>query len=358
MMRLCKRFFDKDSLIPFAVLVSLVWICGAAGQEPKLPNPITTPGAAWGFNGFVVTSPVGTDFFSAFKTKFSTAIAKKLPERDHTYALTVMPFLFETPMSSAEELVEYLKKRRNKEMGSRYRIIDHIEEKVSHHNYFCSRYATKSEDGGVRLFGSVPFYLDGITCVHPDEPRFVVDVGFSERAGGTDFNSQFKELGERFVRSLRFLPWPEREEFSRGMKARMAQQGETALRIFNPMIDRGDGFAAMRAGEIYLSGAGVPVDYEAARKLLEVAARDGHVGALYNLGAIYEKGLGVTRDVAEAVRWFKLAADQRDHQAQFNLAVLYGRGVGVSVDTREADKWMNFAADNGNDAARKFLRTK
>lgn len=347
--------FRKSRLCQFVLVLSLCWFSPATGQENKLPNPISVSGAPWAFYGFVVSSPDGPEFYSAYKNQFSAAIAKKLPERDRTYALTVLSTKLENSISSADEWVEFLQKTRNKDRDSRYRMLEHIEEKFPHRDYICSRYRTKFQDSGVRWFGSVPFLSDGITCVHPEERRFAVDIGYSERAGGTGYDSSFKELGEKFVRSLRFLPWPDREEFRVGMKARMAQQGETALATFNPMIARGDNFAAMRAGEIYLSGVGVPTDYEMARKLLELAAMDGHAGALYNLGVIYDQGLGVTKNPREAMRWFRLAADQRDNEAQYNLAVYHGQGIGMPVDTREAEKWLSYAADNGNATARKFL---
>lgn len=340
-----------------ACLGLIAWVgLGGMVMAQGLPNPVTAPGAPWAFHGFVVNSPDGLGFYSAYKNELGASFAKKQPEPDHTYVLTVMAARLDAKITNAEELVQYMLQKRNKEIGTRFRIKDFAEEKYLHQAYICSRYLINAEDKGVRLFSWVRLLMDGITCVHPEQPQFAVDVGFSERAGKGDYNPQFKEVGEKFVKSLRFLPWPEREDFRNGMKARMANEGRIALDIFNPMIGRGDTLAAMRAGEIYLSGAGVPTDYEIARKLLELATKDGHVGAFYNLGAIYDKGLGLGRDVREALRWFKLAADQRFAEAQLNLAILFGRGEGTAAEKRDADRWLNFAADNGNERARKFLQ--
>jgi len=47
----------------------------------------------------------------------------------------------------------------------------------------------------------------------------------------------------------------------------------------------------MVAGEILLRGYGARKDPEAARRMFELAARDGHASALYSLGVIYESAL-------------------------------------------------------------------
>ncbi len=82
---------------------------------------------------------------------------------------------------------------------------------------------------------------------------------------------------------------------------------------------------------IYTAAAS-PATTRPPRKWLDIAAKDGHSDALFNLGAIYDKALGVDRDAPQAVKWFTLAADQRDPEAQLNLALFYIKGDGVAKD--------------------------
>lgn len=341
------------------VLCAIALLSQAAlGQQPDLPNPVLNPGRPWAFWGFVVNAPEAAGILSQFKNAGASALGKKFSAPDHTAAFTIAADKLEKEVSSTDELLETLKERRGKKSdASRFRLVEHKEDKFIHHDYWCTRYSMLGEDRGVRITGSVPFVLEGITCVHPDKRDIAVDVGYSERAAGREVSPEVREVGEKFIRSLRFLPWPDRAEIKGAVDAVRRKEGEKALAILKPLLDRADSQAALLAGEIYLVGhGGVPVDYAAARQMLALAARDGHVNALYNLGSMYDNAQGVPRDPMEAMKWFKLAADQRDNVAQFNIAVLYGRGDGVPRDPAEAEKWGRMAADNGNERARQILR--
>jgi hypothetical protein len=322
-------------------------------QQGRLPNPITNPGAPWAFWGFVVNAPDAPDILSQAKSPVRAVSGKKLPEPDHTVAFTVATQKLEKAVSSAEALVAHLKVRRARNFDpTRFRLVEHNEEVFALRDYWCTRYSLVSEDRGVRLLTPVALVLEGITCVHPDRKDLAVDVRYSERGAGKTASPEVREVGEKFIRGLRFIPLPDRPEITSALEALRAKEGDKALNILKPLLERDDTQAALIAGEIYLSGHGAPVDHARARQMLEIAARDGHGSALFNLGAIYDRGLGVARDPVEAVKWFKLAADQRHDIAQFNLAVLYNRGDGVPRDPVEAAKWARRAADNGNERAR------
>jgi len=49
------------------------------------------------------------------------------------------------------------------------------------------------------------------------------------------------------------------------------------------------------------------------------AAKQGNVGAQFNLGRMYENGLGVDKNDSTAVEWHRKAAEQGSFGAQFNL---------------------------------------
>lgn len=340
----------------------LVWavlflVSGTAlSQERPFPNPISFPGTPWAFAAFVVNSPEATGWWTVSKSPLAADMGKKLKE-DHTYGATVVPLKLEKEVSSAEELVEYLRSRRGKESDSnRFEFVEYQEELFPHAQYWCSRHYIKARDRGVRSFRSFPFLIHAITCVHPQERDSAIVVGYSERGGGEQIAAELKDIGEKFIRSLRFLPLPNRPEIDQARKTIRSGNAQEAIQLLQPLAEQNDSLAALLLADVYLHGLGVSTDYQLARKFFEIAAKDGHVVALYNLGVIYAKALGVTRDVSEAIKWFKLAADQRHNTAQFNLAVLYSRGDGVPRDLEEADRWMRMAANNGNETAQRALR--
>jgi hypothetical protein len=326
----------------------------AFGQERRLPNPISFPGAPWAFLGFVVHAPDTPDLFSQLKTPVLAVIAKKIAEPDHSYTFTVAAHRAAKELSSADELLAYVRERRAKRADpSRFTLSDHTEEKFVHRDYWCTMYSMVAETHGS---GSAPLTLRGMTCLHPDRHDYVVDLGFSERGGGKQVGAELVKIGEKFVGSLRFLPFPDRTELKQALEAARANEGEKALAVLHPLVEKGDTQAAVLAGEIHMLGYGAERDFGAARRMFELAARDGHVKALYNLGLIYERAMGVQRKAAEAIKWFKLAADQRDHQAQFDLAILYEHGKGVPRDPAEAGRWRRMAANNGNERAKEILQ--
>jgi len=79
----------------------------------------------------------------------------------------------------------------------------------------CIRHAASMEDRGVPGYpvGSV-FILEvrGLRCVHPSDPRLVIDISYSQRfPRGQAWDAAFDAKVEPFLRSLTFTPLPVRE---------------------------------------------------------------------------------------------------------------------------------------------------
>lgn len=342
-------------------LLALLLVLGssAQAQEPPLQNPVSAPGSPWAFWGFVVNAPEVPNLVSQFKALTGAVFGSVLPEPNHTYAFTVGAEKLDKKISDASDLLAYMTQRRGKQTDPlHFRILDLKEQITAHRDYWCTGYSMRGEDLSIEGPNAVPVALAGLTCVDPDKHDYLVDVSYSEKGSANGIGAELSEAGEKFITSLRFLPLPDRAEILDALKAAKAGKGETALAILKPLVAREDTQAAMVAGEILLHGYGAAKDPVAARHMLELAARDGHPNALYNLGVIYERGLGTPRYVLEALKWFRLAADQRQNQAQLNLAILYDRGDGVPRDPDEADKWGRYAANNGNPRAQQLLRDR
>jgi len=94
-----------------------------------------------------------------------------------------------------------------------------------------------------------------------------------------------------------------------------------------------------RAQAAYFRG-----DYDEAMRLMQPLAERGDRHSQYLIGFMYERGEGVSKDYKEAAKWYALAADNGHPFAQNNLGVLHKYGRGVSKDFVQAYKWFNLAA--------------
>src|SRR6516164_6645719 len=137
------------------------------------------------------------------------------------------------------------------------------------------------------------------------------------------------------------------------------QRGDfaTALRLFQPLAERGDASAQCNIGVMYEQGRGVAQNYREAMRWFRLAAVQGNSSAQSNLGVMYHKGQGIAQDYGEAMKWYRMAAEQRNPEAQFNLGVMFEEGRGVAQDRVRAHMWYNLAAavatdQNGKLAAR------
>jgi Sel1 repeat len=85
-------------------------------------------------------------------------------------------------------------------------------------------------------------------------------------------------------------------------------------------------------------------DYETALRLFLPIANAGNGDAQTLLGIMYYDGKGVAQDYSKAIKWYRMAAAQGLTEAQFFLGVMYAGGKGVRQDYVEAHKWYNLAA--------------
>ncbi len=343
MLRLTARFLWLLVALP---------VMEAAQGEP-LANPIQAPGAPWYFDSFIVDSP-NEDGWASFSKDAKSAEMGKKYEDGHTAAAVVEAHKLREPVVSQEDLLVVDKQINGTSPDPVTKLADYQTEVITPKGLLCVRSVARFEDSREQIEQPGTLLVRGLTCVRPDRPEIVVGLRFAERvqagaaAGGPD------DVGERFLRSLRFTPI----SFDLISQARSAvgmKKGDEAVRLLQPAAEQGDGEAALFLGNILLYGSGTAEDLPGARKWLEIAARQGRVDAMYNLGAIYDKGIGTSRDASEAIKWFTLAADQRDPTSQLNLALFHLRGDGVEKSIPTAELWLQRSANNGNKRAQGIL---
>ncbi len=88
-----------------------------------------------------------------------------------------------------------------------------------------------------------------------------------------------------------------------------------AVKQLQPLVRSGDSEAQFLLAGLYRSGKGVKKDLEAAIKLYEKAANNGHVDAQYTLASLLEK----KGDMSQALFWYHQASEQGHRKATKKL---------------------------------------
>jgi hypothetical protein len=117
--------------------------------------------------------------------------------------------------------------------------------------------------------------------------------------------------------------------------------------------DKSNAVPDMRPVSEHLSEQDINGDYTTALRLLQPLAERGNREAQYNLAVMYANGWGVPRDDAESNRWYRKAAEQGDASAQSLVGSAYVFGRGAPKDFVQAYLWLNLAARGGDKSAAK-----
>ena len=123
------------------------------------------------------------------------------------------------------------------------------------------------------------------------------------------------------------------------------QKGDSAgaVKIWQPLAEKGDADAAFNLGQAYRLGKGVPLDLAQAQGWLEKAARKGHVDAAATLGLLlFQNGNRVS-----GMRWLKGAAEAGEARALLMVGTAMYNGDEVPRDPVTAYAYVSRAAAQG-----------
>lgn len=109
-------------------------------------------------------------------------------------------------------------------------------------------------------------------------------------------------------------------------------------------------------GLFYSNGRGVIQDDNKAMKYFRSSANNGNADAQYFVGGCYFSGQRVPQSAAEGVKYYLLAANQEHSDALFGLGVCYYNGLGVKKDKKKAKEYYQLAADQKHSKAIAALR--
>jgi uncharacterized protein len=123
----------------------------------------------------------------------------------------------------------------------------------------------------------------------------------------------------------------------------LSEYDEEAAAMYRKAADQSNAEGQFRLGTLYSQGEGVKKDANEARRLIKLAAEQGHAQAANVMAHAYLNAqLGVAegeRDSAESLRWVK-AAEQNDYLPAIDALILAYRngGLGLAPDAKEADR--------------------
>ena len=110
-----------------------------------------------------------------------------------------------------------------------------------------------------------------------------------------------------------------------------------------------DRVAQFNLSKHYLTGDGVPIDFDKAIDLIKLSAKNGYALAQFELSSLYEHGVWglLNQDESQAFYWCELAAQQGIVDAEFNLGYYYENGFGTLRNFELAFEWYTKAANKG-----------
>ena len=121
----------------------------------------------------------------------------------------------------------------------------------------------------------------------------------------------------------------------------------SALKIWQPLAQKGDPEAQFYVGEVYEKGMGRSPDESLAVSWYLRSAENGYAPAQLSLGRMYERGLGVKKNLSKAVAWYQKASNLTAEEAHYS-----------SVFVNSTQKWVNKATTLSGNSAKQQAELK
>ena len=360
-------------LLPTLLVLSVALHAAAVAAQPNAGDesvgllPQTAPGTPWSFIGFGIVTPSDAAWMVSVGTpRIATMGRAASAGADGDASLVISSELLEQPTSSDTALLTVARDRHAR-LGERWALDKHEETLVRHAGARCARHqmiAREPEDRSPRNKPAKAavtrqyLHVAGLSCVHPTEPRLLVEVGVSERTARNVMSEAVVRQSEAVMASLGFQRYSEQALQTSAEVARSgrAQEAETLLK---PYIDADAAWARYFLAQIIQRAVPAPPDAGSRVKaLLEPAAERGLADAQWMLGTLYLRGGGVPKDTALALALLRRAAERGSAGAayQLGLTLLYGE-IGFPPDRREGVLWVTRAAVRGQKEAQELLKS-
>ena len=335
----------------------------SVGQIPQ-----SAPGSPWAFIGFGITPPTDPEWFVASSTPRGGIMGRTLSAaQSHTAVLAISSELLDQPIESDTALLATARDRHAR-IGERLTISAHEETVQRHGGTRCARHrisAREPEDRSPRKDAAKAntsrSYLNivGLSCVHPTEPRLLIEVGVSERSPRADMPAAIARDAGRTFDSLVFQRYTEQalQKSAELARAGNVKDAESTLR---PYVEADAAWARYFLAQILQRAIPAPDDVGPRTKaLLTPAAESGLADAQWMLGTLYLRGAaGVPKDPALAEALLRRAAERGNPGAAYQLGIALLSGAdGLAPNQRDAVLWISRSAARGQKEAQELLKT-
>jgi hypothetical protein len=328
--------------------------------------PQTAPGSPWSFIGFGIVSPEDARWFVATSSPRGGVLGRSLSTTElHTALIVVSSELLDQPLPSDAEFLAGMRDRHAK-LAERWTILQHEETAVRHAGARCARHtisARQPEDRSPRKDAAKAdkprgwLHITGTSCVHPTEPRLLIEVGVSERSPAGRPNAALQAEAEKMISGLSFQRYAE-AALQKSAEMARAGQVQEAEAILKPFVDADAAWARYFLAQILQRSTPPPKEVGIRlRALLEPAAERGLSDAQWMLGTLFLRGApGLTKDPALAEALLRRAAERANAGAAFQLGIaLLSRDDGLTPNQPEAVLWISRAAARGQKEAQQLL---
>ncbi|HTN50110.1 MAG TPA: tetratricopeptide repeat protein [Burkholderiaceae bacterium] len=357
-----------------ALVVGVLYAGAGSGQSAQAVEenvgllPQTAPGTPWSFIGFAITAPTDPAWMVSVGTPRNGTLGRAASSgAADGVALVISSELLDAPIDNDTALLAAARDRHAR-LSEHWAIDKHDETLARHAGTRCARHritAREPEDPSAARKSSKTeaprqfLHVTGLSCVHPTEPRLLVEVGMSERTPRSTMNPTLQRDAEQAIASLAFQRYSEKalQTSAELARAGRAQEAEAMLK---PYVDADAAWARYFLAQIVQRAVPAPPEAGArTRALLEPAAERGLADAQWMLGTLYLRGGdGVSKDPALAQALLRRAAERGSAGAEYQLGlVLLSGEVGFAPDRREAVLWITRAAARGQKEAQELLNS-
>ena len=164
---------------------------------------------AYELRGFAIEAPAGDGWFELRSDESNAYFGKKLRSPTHSFIAVATSATLTEAFVSPGELLEHVTRMQSQDQTARGSIVESHAELDTAPRRFCVRHYTRAQDReAVHAMGK-PLEMEtfGLSCLHPDYLRLLVDVSYTERGLPGEASPELKAEGEGVIRSLAFRPF-------------------------------------------------------------------------------------------------------------------------------------------------------
>lgn len=340
----------------------------SGGDDSVTQIPQSAAGTPWSFIGFGITTPADPQWFVANSTPRSGTMGRTLAASPpHAAILAISSELLDQPLDTDTALLAAAKSRHAR-IGERWVVSRHDETIERLAGTRCARHAIAArapedrsprKDAGKSNATRPYLHVTGLSCVHPTEPRLLVEVGVSERGPSDAMSPAVARDARQVIDSVSFQRYSE-QALQKSAELARAGEAKDAEAMLKPYIDADAAWARFFLAQILQRAVPAPPDVGPRMKgLLEPAAERGLADAQWMLGTLLLRGAdGVPKDTPLGEALLRRAAERANPGAAFQLGLaLLSSTDGLPPDRREAVLWISRSAARGQKEAQDLLES-